>query len=143
MNIRIKRFDKSIPLPEYKTSGAAAFDLSARVEVTIPAHTVGYVPLNVAIEVPEGYFVMLAARSSLHKRGLIPANGFGVVDADYCGDADEYVGALYNFSDADVVVAKGDRIMQCIVTPFERVEFNEIESMEKETRGGFGSTGTK
>jgi len=30
MEVRIKRFDKGIPLPEYKTGGAAAFDLYAR-----------------------------------------------------------------------------------------------------------------
>ncbi|MEK7118370.1 MAG: hypothetical protein AAB869_02060 [Patescibacteria group bacterium] len=49
---RTKRFDKSLPLPEYKTSGAAGFDFSARESVSIGAHEVGYVPLNVVIEPP-------------------------------------------------------------------------------------------
>ena len=90
MNIRIKRIDKSIPLPEYKTKGAAAFDLSARVATTIAPRSVGYVPLNVCIEPPTGYYVALVARSSLHKRGLFSATGFSVGDPDFSGNEDEY-----------------------------------------------------
>ena len=82
MKVRIKRFDTTLPLPEYKTKGAAGFDLSVRITTTIAPHTVGYVPLNVVIEPPEGHYVALVARSSLHKRGLMPANGFGVGDRD-------------------------------------------------------------
>lgn len=143
MHIRIKRIDKGLPLPEYKTSGAVAFDLSARVTTTVPAHKVAYVPLNVVIEPPEGYYVALVARSSLHKRGLLSATGFSVGDADFTGNSDEYVAALYNFTDTDIVVERGDRIMQVVVSPYVRVEFTEVEDMGNVSRGGFGSTGSK
>jgi dUTP pyrophosphatase len=141
MQIRIKRIDKSIPLPEYKTSGAAAFDLSARIAITIAAKDVGYVPLNVCIEPPKGYFAQLVPRSSLHKRGLMPANGFGVIDADYSGNEDEYKAALYNFTDKEVVIVKGERIMQVVISPFAHVDMIEVDDMGNESRGGFGTTG--
>lgn len=141
MNITIKRFDTSLPLPEYKTAGAAAFDLYARTEVLIPAHSVGYVPLNIAIELPEHHFALLSARSSLHKRGLMMANGIGIGDYDYRGNNDEYQAALLNFTDQDVVIPKGERVVQMIILQRERVEFTEVEHFTTQDRGGFGSTG--
>ncbi|HEY9585212.1 MAG: hypothetical protein A3D65_02390 [Candidatus Lloydbacteria bacterium RIFCSPHIGHO2_02_FULL_50_13] len=141
--IRIKRIDKSLPLPEYKTAGAAGFDLSARERATIPTHKVGYVPLNVAIAPPEGHFLLLAARSSLQKRGLTMANGVGIGDADFSGNDDEYQAALYNFTDADVVVERGERIVQGIFIPVTHADFEEVDDMNNRTRGGFGSTGVR
>ena len=141
MHIRIKRIDKELPLPEYKTSGAAAFDLSARATTTIAPKSVGYIPLNVCIEPPVGYFAQLVPRSSLHKLGLMPANGFGVIDADYSGNEDEYKAALYNFTDEAVVIERGERIMQVVIVPYARVNFTEVDDMGNESRGGFGTTG--
>ena len=141
MDIRIKRIDKRIPLPEYKTAGAAAFDLSARLTTTISPKSVGYVPLNVVIEPPEGYYVALVARSSLHKKGLFSATGFSVGDPDFSGNEDEYKAALYNFTDADIVIEKGERIMQMVISPFVHVDIKEVDDMGKESRGGFGTTG--
>ena len=141
--IRIHRIDKTIPLPEYKTKGAVAFDLSARLTVVIQPNTIGYVPLNLVIEPPEDHYVALVARSSLHKRGLMAANGFGVFDRDYCGNTDEYVAVLLNFTGDPVTVAAGDRIMQAVVSPFVRVDFEEVEDMNNASRGGFGTTGER
>ncbi len=141
MESHIKRIDKEVPLPEYKTTGAAGFDLSARIEVIIVAKSVGYIPLNVTIKPPEGHFTLLVPRSSLHKLGLIPVNGVGIVDADYCGDEDEYKAALYNFSESDVTITKGERIMQGVFTPLTRAQFIEVNEMGEPSRGGFGSTG--
>lgn len=137
----IRRIDKSVSLPEYKTPGAAGFDLAARIRVAFPPRTVGYVPLNVAIAPPEGYFVLLAARSSLHKRGLMSANGLGIIDGDYSGNEDEYTAVLYNFTDAEVVVETGDRIMQGVFIPYTHGEWEEVEDMKNKNRGGFGTTG--
>ncbi len=142
ISVKIKRFDTSLPLPEYKTGGAAAMDLHARLDTLIKAGEVGYVPLNVALQIPEDYWVLLSARSSLHKKGLIPANGIGVGDFDYRGDGDEYLAALYNFSKKDVIVKKGERIVQMIILKRDRVELEEFDNFDDEDRGGFGSTGS-
>ncbi len=143
MKIRIKRFDKSFPLPEYKTSGAAAFDLTARIGLEIPPRKVGYIPLNIACETPEGYFLLLAARSSTHKKGLILANGIGIGDPDFTGDEDEYAAAYLNFTDNAIQIEAGERIAQGMFVKFEKAEWEEVYLLGNKTRGGFGSTGTK
>lgn len=143
MKVLIKRFDKSLPLPEYKSAGAAAIDLYARENTVIKPGLVGYVPLNIALQIPEGYWVLLSARSSLHKRGVIPANGIGVGDYDYRGNNDEYKAALLNFSQENVTIERGERIVQMMVLPREKVEFTEAVQFEEADRGGFGSTGRK
>lgn len=143
MKVLIKRFDTSLPLPEYKTSGAAGMDLMAREETAIPARGVGYVPLNIALQVPEGCWVLMSARSSLHKLGVMLANGIGVGDYDYRGDGDEYKAALLNFTDQPVTIERGERIVQMIVMQREPVTLVEKDSFGTADRGGFGSTGKK
>ena len=141
MKIRIKRFEKEVALPEYQTAGSAGFDLRARESVTIAPHAVGYVPVNVAVETPADHFLLIAARSSLHKRGLMLANGIAIGDSDFCGDEDEYKIVLLNFTDQAVTVERNDRIAQGLFVKFTRAEWDEVEHMGRETRGGFGSTG--
>jgi len=143
MKIKIKRFDKSIPLPEYKTKGAACMDLAARGTTTIQPHGLGYIPLNVALEIPQGCWVLLAARSSTHKLGLIPANGIGIGDSDFIGDNDEYKLIVYNVTDAPVTVEKGTRVAQISVVNYEKMELEEVNSLGNADRSGIGSTGSK
>jgi dUTP pyrophosphatase len=141
MEMRIRRQDKNIPLPKYKTAGAAAMDCAVREDVVIPARAISYVPLNVSIEPPAGHFVMMAARSSLHKRGLMFANGIAIFDQDYCGDADEYRAILYNFTDESVEIKKGERVGQIILMPYDKITWDEVDSLQNVDRGGIGSTG--
>jgi dUTP pyrophosphatase len=142
MTIKIKRFDADLPLPGYHTRGAAGFDLRARERVAIEPGAVGYVPLGIAMKIPDGHFILLAARSSLHKKGLMMANSVGIWDSDFSGDDDEIKAALFNFSKELAVIEKGDRIVQAVIMPFVRGEWCEVLKMDDETRGGFGSTGT-
>lgn len=143
MNIKIKRFDKALPLPQRQTEGAAAFDLTARESVTIAPGTIGYIPLNVAIETPPDHFLLVAARSGTHKKGLMMANGIGIIDPDYSGNEDEIKAAYYNFSTAPVVIEKGDRIAQGTFVKISHPEWDETDEMRNKTRGGFGTTGNK
>jgi len=139
--VKIKRFDKDIPLPAYKTKGAAAFDLCARNSVQIPPKELGYIPLNVAIETPPGCFLLVAPRSSTHKKGLIMANSIGIGDPDFSGDADEYHAVYYNFTDKSVLVERGERIAQALIIKRETIRWKEVDKMENKTRGGWGTTG--
>ena len=63
--IRIKRVDRSLPLPRHETSGSVGIDLLCREAVTVPPHEIRLVPANVIVAVPQGYMLMVAARSSL------------------------------------------------------------------------------
>ena len=141
VTVAIKRFDTTLPLPKYQTKGAAAFDLYARVEVEIAPMSVGYVPLNIALQLPPDHWALLSARSSLHKRGLLLANGIGVGDEDFCGDGDEYKAALLNFTSKLVTVERGERVTQMIILPRQQVAFAEREQFAQPDRGGYGSTG--
>lgn len=142
MEIPARRIDNTLPLPEYKTAGAAAMDCVSRIDVTIHPGKVGYVPVNIALKPPPDHFVLFAARSSLHKRGLMFANGIGIGDEDFCGDKDEYQAALFNFTDELVEISRGDRVGQILILPFERVTWKEVKTLGEKNRGGFGTTGT-
>ena len=142
MSVRIKRLSPSVALPRYESDGAAAFDLAAAADVTIEAGQVALIPTGLVIEVPSGMFLGIFARSSTPlKRGLMVANGVGVVDPDYCGPHDEVKIAVLNFTGAAVRVAAGDRIAQGMLLPVTRVEWDETQSFRRDSRGGFGSTG--
>jgi dUTP pyrophosphatase len=141
--VRIRRLHPHVSLPEYQTQGSAAFDLAASDDMTIVPGEVKLVPTGLVIEVPPGMFLAIFARSSTPlKRGLMVANGVGVVDSDYCGPEDEIKIAVINVSRAVVDVNRGDRLAQGILLPAPRVEWEEVEELQAKSRGGFGATGT-
>jgi dUTP pyrophosphatase len=143
LKIRIRRLDPSIDLPAYGTDGSAAFDLAASETTVIAPGEVRLVPTGLVIEVPAGMFLAIFARSSTPlKRGLMVANGVGVVDSDYCGPSDEIKVPTLNFTAAPVTVAKGDRIAQGILLPSPRVVWDEVGELRGGSRGGFGATGS-
>ena len=142
MKVKIVRVDPSLPLPEYKTEGAAAFDMYSREDAVIAPKELTLLPSNFIIQVPQGHALLLAARSSLgKKKGLALRNGVGVVDQDYHGPEDEIGILVYNFTESPVTVARGERIAQGIIAPIVRAEWEEVASIKDASRGGFGSTG--
>ena len=144
MRLRIRRLDSTIPLPAYGTGESAGFDLAAAQDVSIPPHGIALVGTGLVIEVPTGYFLGIFARSSTPlKRGLIVANGVGVIDPDYSGPNDEVMIQVMNITDSDVQISRGDRLAQAIVLPAPRVVWEEVSEIREMTRGGFGSTGTR
>ena len=92
---------------------------------------------------PDGHFLGIFARSSTPlKRGLMVANGVGVIDQDYCGATDEVKIQVLNFTAEPVRVGKGDRIAQGLFIPVARAEWRESDGDLREgSRGGFGATG--
>lgn len=142
MKIKISRLDKDLPLPKYHSAGAVGCDLYARVTVKVAAKSLAKIPANVIIQTPPGFMFMVASRSSTpFKKGLIPAHGVGIGDQDFCGPEDEYQVPVYNITDEEVVVERGERIAQGIFVPIEKAEWEEVDVTSKPSRGGFGSTG--
>jgi dUTP pyrophosphatase len=143
MTVSIRRLDPSMPLPEYQSPGAAGFDLAASRDVEIAPHTIALIPTGLVIRAPRGHFLGIFARSSTPlKRGLMVANGVGVVDEDYCGPQDEVKIQVLNFTNEAVRVGRGDRIAQGLFIPIARAEWNESDSdLRDGSRGGFGATG--
>jgi dUTP pyrophosphatase len=141
--VRVRRLDPSVPLPQYQTPGAAGFDLAASADVTIEPGAIALVPTGLVIAVPDGHFLAIFARSSTPlRRGLMVANGVGVIDADYCGERDEIKVQVINVTQAPVTVVKGDRIAQGLLIPVARAEWQEADGPLRDgSRGGFGGTG--
>jgi dUTP diphosphatase len=141
--MRVHRLDPDVPLPVYQTGGAAGFDLASSADLIVHPGQVTLVPTGLVVEVPEGHFLGIFARSSTPlKRGLIVANGVGIVDSDYCGPGDEIQIEVLNFTESPVAIQKGDRIAQGVVIPYARVELREQGRPSRPTRGGFGVTGS-
>ena len=131
-----------MPLPTYATAESAGFDLSAAAELTIAPGQIALVPTGLVIEVPTGYFLGIFARSSTPlKRGLMVANGVGIIDPDYAGPDDEVRIQVLNITSSDVFITRGDRLAQGIILPAPRLTWDETTSLRQETRGGFGSSG--
>lgn len=131
-----------MPVPSYQTAGAAGFDLASNAEVTVAPGAIVLIPTGLVVEVPAGHFLGIFARSSTPlKKGLIVANGVGVLDSDYCGPTDELKIQVMNVTTQPVTVARGDRIAQGVIIPFVRVTFDEGNGATAPSRGGFGSTG--
>lgn len=144
MKIRVKKLHSEAKLPVRASENAAGYDLCACIDQ--PSLTIGVgetvkIGTGLAIEVPDGYFGAIFARSGIAaKRGLRPANCVGVADSDYRG---EYIVALHNDSDREQVIEKGERIAQLVILPYLAPEFEEADSLDETERGtgGYGSTG--
>jgi dUTP pyrophosphatase len=139
--LTIHRLSPAPPLPQYQTPGSAGFDLASSSDLVVGPGEIALVPTGLVMAVPAGHFLGVFARSSTPlKRGLIVANGVGVVDADYCGPADEIKIQVMNVTAQPVSIARGDRLAQGVVIPYVRAEWHEA-TPDRPSRGGFGSTG--
>ena len=141
ININIKKLNERAVIPTRGSEYAAGYDLYALNGDTIAPGVTSKISTGIALEVPEGFFGAIFARSGLAtKQGLRPANCVGVIDSDYRG---EVIVALHNDSQEDSEVCAGDRIAQLVIVPFLPVEFTEVDELSDTARGtgGFGSTG--
>lgn len=142
LNINFRRLQSNAIQPSHGSQWAAGYDLYSCGFSIIEPHTTLKIGTGIAMEIPEGYFGAIFARSGLAtKRGLRPANCVGVVDSDYRG---EIIVALHNDSDFPQEVSDGERIAQIVIIPYLPVDFTEVDNLSSTVRGegGFGSTGT-
>ena len=125
------------PEPKYHSCGAAAFDLCA-TNTVILTQEVHMMDLEIAFQIPFGFYGELVARSSMAKRGVNLANAVGVIDSDFRG----YVKAPIYARNGQVKVEAGERIVQLLIKPVERVQLERVDDLEPTARGsgGFGST---
>lgn len=143
MNIKIKKLNENAIIPTRGSEYSAGMDLYActSTPVIIAPHETVKIGTGLSIELPDGYFGAIAARSGLStKQGLAPANKLGVCDSDYRG---EYIVPLHNHSNEPQMINPMERIAQLIVLPYLPVEFEEVGELTNTERGdcGFGSTG--
>lgn len=133
------------PLPEYSTPQSAGFDLRANldnIEILKPGER-KLVGTGLFIALEPGYEAQVRPRSGLAlKKGITVLNAPGTVDADYRGE----VGVvLYNASNEDFEIVPGERIAQMVISKYERIDWEQVETLDETERGagGFGHSGVK
>lgn len=143
MDIKVKKLKENAIIPTRGSNYAAGMDLYACIgnPIIIMPHQTVKVGTGLSIEVPNGYFGAVFARSGLAtKQGLRPANAVGVCDSDYRG---EYIVALHNDTNFPQTINPMERIAQLVVIPYLPIKFKEVDELSDTERGdgGFGSTG--
>ena len=143
VKILVKKFNKNIKLPTYKTSGSSGMDLVAYIKnkITINPGKTAIIPTGIAVAIPKNYEIQIRPRSGLAaKKGISVLNTPGTVDSDYRG---EIKIILINLSKKLFVVKSGDRIAQMILCPIAKAKLKEVKKLPRTIRGkgGFGSTG--
>lgn len=136
--------DKGIVLPKRSTANAAAYDLAAAEDVTVPPFKLGGKPtliptgLKAYCQPDECYFIL--NRSSGAGKGLVLANGLGLIDADFYENPSNdghFQVLVFNVLDHDLKIKKGDRVAQLVFQKFLTID-GDMASGER--KGGFGST---
>lgn len=139
--IKIKYFSEKIDKLDYIDGKSDWIDLRASEDVALRQGEFRLIPLGVGMELPPGYEAHVVPRSSTYKNfGIIQANHMGVIDGSYCGDHDMWYVPVIAMRDTKIKT--NDRICQFrIVENQPKIEFEEVEHLTGEDRGGFGSTG--
>jgi len=99
-------------------------------------------PLGFSTAIPEGYYFKVVPRSGLALwEGVSIVNSPGTIDAGY---RNEWMAIVVNLSNKEVILNKGERICQIILSKMYDYNFVETDELPKSERGldGFGSTGT-
>ena len=143
--MKIKLLNEYAVEPTYGSDKAAGADLYAAIEKDLYIYPHGTVMIGtgIAMEIPDGYFGAIFARSGLaSKQGLRPANAVGVIDSDYRGEVKV---ALHNDTNDTQIIQAGSRIAQLVILPYKPVTFEIVDDLDETDRGegGFGSTGIK
>lgn len=132
-------------VPAYTTVASAGMDLRANLSEPIVLKPLerSLIATGLFIELPVGYEAQIRPRSGLaFKKGVTVLNSPGTIDADYRG---EIKVLLVNLSNENFTIENGERIAQMIIAAHEKVEWQQVESLEETVRGagGFGHTGVK
>ena len=145
VKILIKKTNKEVNTPKYKTDGSSGVDLSAFLEkkVVIKPNSSELIPTGLQVAIPEELEIQIRPRSGLAaKESIGVLNSPGTIDSDYRG---ELKIILFNHGKEDFIINNGDRIAQMVLVPILKMEFEEVDSLPNTVRGqgGFGSTGKK
>ena len=145
VKILIKKTNKEVITPKYKTDGSSGVDLSAFLEkkVIIKPNSSELIPTGLQVAIPEELEIQIRPRSGLAaKESIGVLNSPGTIDSDYRG---ELKIILFNHGNKDFIINNGDRIAQMVLVPILKMEFEEVDSLPDTIRGqgGFGSTGKK
>ena len=132
-------------LPVYQTTGASGMDIKAWLPEPVALRPMErkLIPTGLYIALPDTYEAQIRPRSGIAiKKGLTLINTPGTIDSDYRG---EIMVPMVNLSEQEQIIEDGDRIAQLIVTRYNKVEWQEVSSLNETKRGegGFGHSGAR
>lgn len=140
--IKIKYHDANMERLQ-KISQGDWIDLRAAETVELKRGEFKIISLGVSMKLPDGYEAHVVPRSSTYKNfKVIQANSMGIIDNSYSGDNDVWMFPVIALEDTKI--EKGDRICQFrIVKSMPKVRLDEVDHLDDQSRGGFGSTGVR
>ncbi len=146
IKVKIKRLSNrftDIPLPSYATGGSSGMDVRAALEndLVLQAGKFALIPTDFSVEIPYGYEIQVRPRSGLAaKNGISVLNTPGTIDSDYRGEVKII---LFNFSNENFVITRGERIAQLVLAKVYLADLEEADELNSSRRGegGFGHTG--
>lgn len=135
----VKKLSENATVPTKGSKHSAGYDLYSSTDIWIPAKSKKLIPTDISINLPESTYGRVAPRSGLAVKHFLDI-GAGVIDRDYTGPIFVLV---FNFSEFNYKVDKGDRIAQLIIEKIETPEIVEVLELSETLRNsnGFGSTG--
>eukprot|EP01100_Stratorugosa_tubuloviscum_P001971 TRINITY_DN1450_c0_g1_i2.p1 TRINITY_DN1450_c0_g1~~TRINITY_DN1450_c0_g1_i2.p1 ORF type:complete len:178 (-),score=82.78 TRINITY_DN1450_c0_g1_i2:120-599(-) len=139
LKLKVKKLSQFAFIPYRASTFAAGYDLISAYDAQVKSKDKEIIKTDIAISIPIGYYGRVAPRSSLAWKNFIDV-GAGVIDSDYRGNI---AVILFNHSNQNFEVKRGDRIAQLIIEKIATPDIEEVEQLEETERadGGFGSTG--
>ena len=139
--LKIKYHVKELEKLRYIDGKSDWIDLRVAENVSMKQGEYRLISMGISVEIPKGYEMLIVPRSSAYKNfGILQTNAMGVVDESYCGDNDIIHMPILAMRDTEIHI--NDRIGQFRLMPHQpEVHFIEVDHLDNEDRGGFGTTG--
>lgn len=138
--VYIKLLSENATEPTKAHTMDAGWDLFSSEDTWIFAKQRKVIKTDISLQMPSHFAGLIWPRSGLSvKKGVDVLAG--VIDSGYRG---EIMVCLYNTSDEDIEIKRGDKIAQIIFQEVPEVGITVTDSLGSSQRGsnGFGSTGT-
>lgn len=139
--LKIKYHVKELEKLRYIDGKSDWIDLRVAENVSMKQGEYRLISMGISVEIPKGYEMLIVLRSSAYKNfGILQTNAMGVVDESFCGDNDIIHMPILAMRDTEIHI--NDRIGQFRLMPHQpEVHFIEVDHLDNEDRGGFGTTG--
>ena len=139
--LKIKYHVKELEKLRYIDGKSDWIDLRVAENVSMKQGEYRLISMGISVEIPKGYEMFIVPRSSAYKNfGILQTNAMGVVDESFCGDNDIIHMPILAMRDTEIHI--NDRIGQFRLMPHQpEVHLIEVDHLDNEDRGGFGTTG--
>lgn len=140
--LKVQRLSENAKLPVRGTEYSSGLDVFSPIDCIIKANSDLLIPLDLRFEIPIGWDLSVYNKSGIATKKKL-FKGAELIDCDYRGNCHIH---LFNYSNIDVEIKKGDKISQLVMRQVWLGEIEEVDNISIETKrsiNGFGSTGER